>query len=422
MAPADVSAELSELESSSTPPTDKAQGYNNLLAALLEDPTSPDISVNLNSFLDSIMTVGLGIVASRPLLTTFVDALKRLSEAASRIAVGQHVIDVLQSRVVSFAEQDANVRELLAGAYEEMEEHHSAARVLQGIQLDSSQRTVADNDKVKIWIRIVRNYLEEDDTTNAEAFLNRAKNLLYKCEDQGLRLMFQLSQARILDAHRKFLDACQVYHTLSFSPAIVDEERMKALSSAIVCAVLAPAGPLRSRTLGKLYKDERAAQLPEFGILEKMFLDRLLSPAEVEKFAANLASHQLAQTADGSTVLTKAVIEHNLLGTSRLYDNIAVDELGELLGLSGDQAEEYAARMIEQGRVTGRIDQIDGLIFFDGNDGTGERSSLGQSDRIVGGELRKWDGNVQGIAEEVEKVTSLLQNEHPNFVALHLVH
>ena len=70
---------------------------------------------------------------------------------------------------------------------------------------------------------------------------------------------------------------------------------------AVKCAILAPAGPLRSRALGRLYKDERSPQLDEFGMLEKMFLDRLLAPAEVDKFAQSLSPHQLATTSDGST-------------------------------------------------------------------------------------------------------------------------
>ncbi|KAL9098872.1 MAG: hypothetical protein Q9187_009583 [Circinaria calcarea] len=137
-----------------------------------------------------------------------------------------------------------------------------------------------------------------------------------------------------------------------------------------------------------------------------MFFDRLISPGEVDKFSGKLASHQLAQTADGSTVLAKAVTEHNLLGASRLYNNIGIDELGSLLGLDADKAEGYAARMLEQGRLAGRIDQINNVIFFEGREGTGGKVTAG----AVG--LRKWDVSVQGLSEEVERVTSFLQSQY----------
>src|SRR5687767_15336469 len=161
-----------------------------------------------------------------------------------------------------------------------------------------------------------------------------------------------------------------------------------------------------------LYKDERASQLGEYGILEKMFLDRLLAPAEVAKFAEDLLPHQLATTSDGSTVLAKAVVEHNLLGASKLYRNIRFEALGELLGLGADKAEETTARMIEQGRLVGRMDQLEGIVWFEGGEASGQKGS-GRAEVIVGKEMRIWDANVQGLAEDVEQVTNALQKEFP---------
>jgi COP9 signalosome complex subunit 4 len=418
MNPSDVSAAVAALESPSTTQASKSSGYNQLLTRLLANSPASQISANLVTFLNSLLGDTVGLVASRPVLASFVAHFNSIQDSAVRRVIGEHALSLLASQVVSFEEQDSKIRECLADVYEAENDNCAAAKVLQGIQLESSQRMIPDDAKVKIWIRITRNLLEDDNTTEAEIYLNRAKNLIYKCEDLELKLHFQLSQARIFDARRRFLEACHGYHMLSFSPVIAEEERLQSLSSAITCAVLAPAGPQRSRALARLYKDDRSHQLEaDFSILEKMYLDRLLSPAEVDKFAERLSPHQLAKTADGSTVLAKAVVEHNLLGTSRLYNNIGIEELGVLLGLPSEKAEECAARMIEQGRLVGRIDQIDKLIFFDGGEGTGEKTSSGQADRVVGREIRKWDSNVQGLAEEVEKVTTLLQNQFP--VSLH---
>lgn len=413
MASSPVASALARIENPSRPQHDKPSAYYDVLDMIRSSSNSLQISTDLSAFIDSILGESLSIVAARPLLASVVDAIKSITNAEDRIEVGTHALLALESRVVSFEEQDALIRETLADAYQEQDDYVGAAKMLQGIQLESSQRKISDDSKVRTWIRICRLFLEEDDTTNAESYLNRAKNLLYKVEDHELNLMFQLSQARILDSRRKFLDASQVYHSFSFSMALDEEERTRALSSAIICAVLAPAGPQRSRTLGKLYKDERTSQVEEFGILEKMFLDRLLSTVEVTKFADKLAPHQLAQTADGSTVLAKAVIQHNLLSASRLYNNIGVSELGVLLGLDADKAEEYAAQMLEQGRLAGRIDQIDGMIFFNGNEGSGERTTAGQADMAIVRDLRKWDIKVQGLAEEVERVASMLQAQFP---------
>ena len=400
----EVISALAALSDPTSPQSHKpSAGYTELLDQITSSSTSECLVPNLASFIDSILGENLGIVAARPLLASAVEAIKRLSSPDAKIKVGTHALRALESRVVSFEEQDAELRYALAEAYEAEDDWLESAKVLQGIQLESSQRKIDDHAKVATWIRICRLYLEDDDTTTAETYLNRAKNLLYKVNDPVLQINFKLSQARILDSQRRFLDASSTYHSISFIPTIDEEERLKTLSMAITCAVLAPAGPQRSRSLAKLYKDERVTQTQEFGILEKMFLDRLLATEEVDKFAAGLSQHQLAKTADGSTVLAKAVVEHNLLSASRLYNNIGVNELGVLLGLDAEKAEEYASAMLQQGRVGGRIDQIDGVIFFD----EGHGSQAGRRD------LRKWDSKVQGLAEEVERVASMLQAQHP---------
>jgi len=420
MASSDITQALTKLEDLST--SDRPTGYRNLLQQISSSPNPSQTLFNLAAFIDSILSESLSIVAARPLLGSAVEAISSLSSTEAKISVGTRALQTLESRVVSFEEQDATIREIMADAYQEQEEFIEAAKMLQGIQLESSQRKISDDVKVRTWIRICRLYIEEDDTTTAESYLNRAKNLLYKVEDPELNLTFALSQARILDSRRRFLDASSAYHSVSFTATLAEEERMHALSAAITCAVLAPAGPQRSRSLAKLYKDERAPQVAEFGILEKMFLDRLLSKEEVDKFAANLMPHQLAKTADGSTVLAKAVVEHNLLSASRLYDNIGVKELGGLLDLDAEKAEQYAAQMLEQGRLTGRIDQIDGVIFFDGVEGSGEKSQAGKGNKVVGHDLRKWNAKVQGLSEEVERVASMLQAEYPDFAAATMVH
>lgn len=407
-----VSPKISQALQQIAASAEKPKGYEALLSSVQTISSPTELAGDLNAIIDAIFADSLGIVVTRSLGIIFVNSLKNVPSNDTKIEVGEHALGIFQSQASSFEEQNAQLRELMANAHENDEDFLAAAKVLAGIPLESSQRKVSNEDKVRFWIRITRNYLEVDDTTLAEQYLNKAKNLIYTVSDRDLNLHFKLCQARIQDARRNFLAAAQGYQDISFLPVIAEEERLHTLSMAIKCAVLAPAGPARSRALGRLYKDERASTLEEYSILEKMFLDRLLSPAEVEKFAEGLAVHQLAKTSDGSTVLAKAVMEHNLRGASRLYSNIRFDALGLLLGLDGDKAEETTARMIEQGRLVGRIDQIERVIWFEGGEATGEKGS-GRAAGVVGKELRRWDSNVQGLAEEVEKVTSELQLRYP---------
>jgi COP9 signalosome complex subunit 4 len=393
------------------PAQDKAAAYESIISDV-QSSSATATSSDIIALFDSIFAASLGIVPIRALVDSLLELLSNLPDNEDKIEAANHALNILSSQEASFEEQSANLRFILGTTYENESDFLAAAKVLASIPVDSSQRKHDNYQKVKLWIRITRNYLEVDDTTSAEIYLNKAKNLMYQVPDKEQNLLFKLSQARIQDSRRDFLNAAQGYQDISLMLIIAEEERSHILSMAIKCGVLAPAGPARSKILAKLYKDERAASLEEFAILEKMFLDRLLAPEEVEKFAEGLLPHQLARTADGSTVLAKAVVEHNLLAASRLYSNIGFDDLGVLLGLDGDKAEETTARMIEQGRLVGSMDQIDRIIWFEGGEATGEKGS-GRAERVLRRELRRWDANVQGLTEEVEKVASALQAHYP---------
>ncbi|TKA71642.1 hypothetical protein B0A55_07575 [Friedmanniomyces simplex] len=403
MASSNITSELSQAESAN--PSQRSGTYSSTLSKIINEGGS-NLAANIIAYVQSILSDNIGVIHSRPLLSAFVEQYRNLTNNEATIEAGTGIVDLLAPRIVSYEQQDTDIKFILADAYEKEEDFTDSAKILQTITLDSSQRSVSDDDKARVWMRICRCYLEEDDSISAITYLNRVKQVIFSVTDQQTRLQFQLSQARIYDSQRSFLDASTSYLALSNETAIDEEERLQALTAAITTAVLAPAGPPRARQLGKLYKDERATDTAEYGILEKIFLNRLLSPSEVSSFAAGLQEHQLAKTADGSTVLDKAVLEHNLLAISRLYQNISITNLGALLGTDAERAEQYAAAMIESNRLSGSIDQIAGIIHFNTKDGGYD---------VVAMSLRAWDANVQGLAEEVEKVTTMLQRDEPAF-------
>lgn len=385
-------------------------GYEELFNNIKGLPAD-SITDDLNAYLDHFLSAPLGLVHTRPLLDSFANTLGSLSGPGYNdviITVGEHAIEKIQAQTSSFDEQNAIIRDTVATAYEADEDYEAAARVLSGINVSK----YTNEKSVALWIRITRTLLEVDNTTDAESWLSKAKNLMYTIDNKELQLHFQLCQARILDARRQFLNAAQGYLEISHNTFIAEEERLHTLSMAIKCSALALAGPARSRMLRRLCQDERSSSLEEYGILEKMYHNRVILPIEVENFAKGLMAHQLATTADGGTVLDKAVVEHNLLAISKLYNNISFFELGGLLGLSGDKAESTTARMIEQGRLVGRMDQPDQTIYFEDKEASGEVGSK-KSEGVIGKELRKYDANVQGLAESVERVTSDLQSLYP---------
>lgn len=370
----------------------RLEAFGEILQQMLQD--GHDLPSGLSLYLDTILQDNVGMVVSRPLLNKVVSRLGELNVDDARECYIV-LLEKLRTRVVSFEEQDRLVRERLATIYEGHDDNSSAAAVLQGMTLESGQRQISDDYKLLVYIRILRNLLHDDQSVDADAYLNRATLLIHKTNDVNIITDFKFAQARIFDAKRRFLEACQKYHEISFAQHVDVDDRLRCLSASLYCAVLAAAGPARSRTLAILYKDDRAASLAEFGILEKVYFDRILVPEEVKAFSKGLKPHHTAVMSDGTTVFTRAVVEHNLLSVSRLYNNIGFAHLGSLLGLSPEQAEEYAARMIEQNRMHGLIDQIDQVIYFDATE-------------LAGRETLKWDAAITQVNESIEKAALLV--------------
>ena len=160
--------------------------------------------------------------------------------------------------------------------------------------------------------------------------------------------------------------------------------------------------------MSMLYKDERvsaAGAVPQFPFLEKMLMERLITPCapvnldsaiadnsrlyaaavgctfcavqqcarpmpgktqaqcccvrrqDVTEFGSMLKEHQKALLSDGFTVLESAALQHNIRAVSNIYCNIALDQLATLLGLPEAKVESLACDMIAEGRLLGHIDQ-----------------------------------------------------------------
>jgi COP9 signalosome complex subunit 4 len=101
-------------------------------------------------------------------------------------------------------------------------------------------------------------------------------------------------------------------------------------------------------------------------------------------------------------------MEHNLLASSNIYNNITFRGLGALLDLTPGAAETMARRMIEQGRLRGSIDQVDKLIWFEGDrdddDAQGKAGGLGDveaAEETGAPFTKRWDAQIRLTAAHV---------------------
>ncbi|GAA5847919.1 hypothetical protein JCM9279_003491 [Rhodotorula babjevae] len=440
-----MDSELSRI--ASLPQKDRTAAYLSLLSTTLTSASSlPAVESDLAQWLGTVSAPDFPQIVARQVLDGFVAQLTEVSDRETRKGLLKGALELLQPRVTSFEEQICTLREQYADLLEQDEEFPEAARVLIGIPLESGSRP--DEYKLKVYIRIVRLFLEEEDSTSADTYFNRASLLSGAATDLETQLQFKLCQARMFDFSRRFAEASSKYYELSYVVALAEDERMHTLNVAIVCAVLAPAGPIRSRLLASLYRDERAAQSPHYPILSKMFLDQMIRPHEVEQFASALATHQLAKlpptmavvTAPDTavetgkkgpeTVLDRAMMEHNVLAASRVYTNVTFAGLGHLLGLRPSAAEAMARTMVQQRRLRASIDQVDGLIVFDADadhaagaaaegavsnvaaqaaareDGSGADGAGGEGDGGAAPATRRWDAQIRQALQLAEGVAA----------------
>uniref|UniRef100_A0A2A4IXY3 COP9 signalosome complex subunit 4 n=1 Tax=Heliothis virescens TaxID=7102 RepID=A0A2A4IXY3_HELVI len=362
---------LSELRNSGGLHKDQAEKYRNVLMEILKS-TETELAESLKAFVEAIVNENVSLVISRQLLTDVSTHLALLPDLVSQ-EVSHFALDVIQPRVISFEEQVASIRQHLADIYERNQNWKEAANVLVGIPLETGQKQYSVDYKLETYLKIARLYLEVDDPVQAEAFVNRASLLQAETTNEQLQIYYKVCYARVLDYRRKFIEAAQRYNELSYRNIIHEDERMTCLRNALICTVLASAGQQRSRMLATLFKDERCQQLPAYSILEKMYLDRIIRRSELHEFEALMQTHQKATchiyhsatTSDGTTILDRAVFEHNLLSASKLYNNITFEELGALLETPPAKAERIASHMISEGRMNGYIDQISSVVHFE---------------------------------------------------------
>ncbi|XP_011207309.1 COP9 signalosome complex subunit 4 [Bactrocera dorsalis] len=376
---------------------EQADKYRQLLVMVLNN-TGSDLVDTLKLFVEAIVNEHVSLVISRQILNDVSNSLCKLSDEISR-QVSHFTLEKVQPRVISFEEQVAGIRQHLADIYERNQLWRDAANVLVGIPLETGQKQYPVGYKLKTYLKIASLYLKDDDSAQAEFYINRASLLQTETTDEELQVLYKKCYAHVLDYRRKFIEAAQRYNELSYRKTMSESDRMDALRSALICTVLASAGQQRSRMLATLFKDERCQQLPAYAILEKMYLDRIIRRSELKEFEALLQPHQKAITVDGSSILDRAVFEHNLLSASKLYNNITFEELGALLDIPAAKAENIASQMITEERMNGHIDQISGLVHFESRE-----------------VLPQWDRQIQSLCYQVNSIIEKIAAAEPNWM------
>lgn len=307
-----------------------------------------------------------------------------------------------------------------------------------------------------MYITIAECCLQEGgDTVQADVFVTKAGAIVQQdltfsgsttdtsstssAEHRSLLLRYKYTNARILDANRKFLQAALRYYELSqLQDSEVDEEELVLLlGRAATCAILSPAGTQKQRILGLLYKDPRLSTLDSMDqfsthsiIVRKMYTNQILllkggpqGPCNndnhsvsfssrsvlISKFQESLTEHhQQALTADGnSSIVERAFMEHNILAVGKVYNNIFITDLSYILGMAHDSwmTEKLVSMMIVEGRLRASIDQVDGLLTFNGDKNDVEGASAATA----------WDDAITNFCIQLNKISEGISHHYEVF-------
>eukprot|EP00762_Andalucia_godoyi_P000437 ANDGO_03238.mRNA.1 COP9 signalosome complex subunit 4 len=302
--------------------------------------------------------------AVRGLLDSVISTLSSISVEHS-ISLSEHFASLLQPRMAMAPEQYIALRQLLAARYESQGMYTQAARSLSQIPMDQQVSVAMSNsEKAHLLLRITMLFLEDEEHASAEMALTRASSLVSQVDDAALHAKQKACFSRIQDAKRKFLEAALQYYQLSTMAVLSVTDRMVALDSAIVCSILAKAGPQRTKLLQTIMKDSRSRQASLFHLFERVVSVKTLRKEHLSDLDHFLKDHQRSQ-------VEHAVLEHNIDAVARCYNNIRMDALAKLLGMDRDRTERTVLKMVAEDRLNAVLDQKDNVIVFQSVQGSG---------------------------------------------------
>ncbi|KAJ1945430.1 COP9 signalosome complex subunit 4 [Kickxella alabastrina] len=333
----------------------------------------------------------------------------------------RHLLGRIQQRSMAYESVIIVARLAMADILVAGESWEDAARELREIRFDQLQKPVDIGAKFEVYVRVMEYYVKSGNTEQAFQALTRAAAVAPLVNNVAQIIWYRNVQAEIYSLTHRYIDAATAYRNVSQSDLKDVSQQSKLLESAIQCAVLADAGPQKMRLLTSLHREKLASTLPSFGILENMVLKRLVRPAKLEEFSKRA---QLPQ--DKVSILEHAVREHNVFVLSSLYTNMKFENLGRSLGIDADEAEMTCSRMIAEGRMKGRIDQIDGVITFEGAHEVEEVAAAISSLKRHAKEQQppmhfretvsaKWDLRIVNLCQSIEDAVDLLIERHPAY-------
>lgn len=132
----------------------------------------------INGLIDEITSEQRPLNESKPIINYLATHLKQLDNS-STLAVCEHAISKLRSRQLQFDEEDCLFKKEMAEVLVARQEYEQAARTLESINIEHTNRQVSSHEKAELWLQIAENWFEFDDSVNAEKYISKAAHVMH---------------------------------------------------------------------------------------------------------------------------------------------------------------------------------------------------------------------------------------------------
>ncbi|KAJ2077522.1 hypothetical protein H4R24_005077 [Coemansia sp. RSA 988] len=425
-----IAARLSELfrsdSLSAVESSEKAKNFiKNVLAGYSNEDTDGQQQV-LANIIDACLVEHIAQTTSSVVLGELVNFMSitsgrdfRLSQDVCHKSLN-YLLGNVPQRGLAFEEIINEARVKLCDMLTAEKEYEQAAEVLYATRFENSRRTDLEQYRFTVYLHVMELFLRADNWERAEQVHIHASALYRQVNDVEARCRYSILMAQLNELKGNYIEAAARYHGVSQSFSNRPSQQRSSLQSAISCAILASAGPQKMRVMANLQREKLASALPGYEMLTKMVLKRLVTHEELDVFNKNVRDGRREDS------LRTVVCEHNVFVLSSLYSNIRFENLGHRLGVDSDDAEQICAQMIAEGRMKGRIDQIEGVVTFEGardvqevSAGILKRQTRPQPPMHFRETIAvNWDERIVNLCTSVEGAVDLLIEKQPRYTQM----
>ncbi|KAM3137429.1 COP9 signalosome complex subunit 4 [Paramecium bursaria] len=154
--------------------------------------------------------------------------------------------------------------------------------------------------------------------------------------------------ATIYEAEGKRVQAAQLYYVTSI--AIPSN-----LNKAVLNCLVSSATAKKYNLLQIFLRDKRIQESILYQFIQKNYNLKILNQQDINLFQN---AYPFAQISD-------EFLQHNILASANYYKNISVQNIGQRLNFSNEQVYKTLEKMILEGTIKAKIDQIDGYVTFE---------------------------------------------------------